>query len=314
MTESKQPRVESARDRFHNFWFALEPSYPLGLVRMVFGALVIGWTLNLVSDLPKFFGVGGPVPSQPARTFHIGVFQIWTSDTALLVGWTVLLLAAVALCIGWHSRVAAVIVWVLLVSFTRRDPWIFNGGDRLVCLTGLILALASCGAALSLDQRRRTGSFWSAERRAVWPLRLLQVQVSIVYLATVQAKLIGPTWVDGTAVSYPWRAYAEWAIIPAPEWLSGSPLLVNVATWGTLTIELSIAILVWSRRWRPWVLIAGVFLHVAIYFNLPVAFFSAAMLVLYLAFVPWQTVERLPDRLRPRRSRLRPRQVLGETD
>ena len=166
-----------------------------------------------------------------------------------------------------------------------------NGGDALISVEAMFLALSSCGAALSLDQRRRTGSFWSAQCRAPWPLRLLQVQLSLIYVVNVQAKLSGKAWVDGSAASYAWRA---WPLFPAPEWLTSNALLANAASWGTILIELAIAILVWNRRWRPWVLAAGVMLHVAIMISLAVGFHSRAIFVLYLAFVPWETVKPTP--------------------
>ena len=71
--------------------------------------------------------------------------------------------------------------------------------------------------------------------------------------------------------------------------------MVNVVTWGAILIELAIAVLVWNRRWRPWVLAAGVLLHVLIMITLSVGFHSLAILVLYLAFVSWETTQRLPD-------------------
>ncbi len=101
-------------------------------------------------------------------------------------------------------------------------------------------------------------------------------------------------WVDGSAASYAWRA---WPLFPAPEWLTGNELLVNVVTWGTILIELAIAILVWNRRCRPWVLAAGVFLHLSIMVTLSVGFHSLAIFVLYLAFVPWERAQDLPDQL-----------------
>jgi hypothetical protein len=154
--------------------------------------------------------------------------------------------------------------------------------------------LSSCGAALSLDQRRRTGSFWSAQSRAPWPIRLMQVQLSVIYLVNVQAKLAGDAWVDGSAASYAWRG---WPLFLAPEWLTGNALLVNMATWGTILIELAIAVLVWNRRWRPWVLAVGIALHLSIMFTISVGFHSLAMFVLYLAFVPWETAQRLPEKV-----------------
>lgn len=288
-------------DRWNTFFFTAEPIYPLGLVRIGFGLAVVAWSLVLLPDLFAVFGADGVTPEHPQINFQWSVFEIWPGDTALLVGWVLLLVSAIAMTVGWHSRVAAVLVFVVLQSFVRRGDYFFNAGDSILTVIALILALSSCGAALSLDQRRRTGSFWSAQTRAVWPVRLLQIQLSIIYLATVQAKLANKTWVDGSAVFYAWGADGRWALLPAPEWLAANAILINVLTWVTLLVELALAVLVWSRRCRFCVLAAGVVMHLTIMVNLNVAFFSIAMFVLYLAFVPWATVERLPTQMRTRR-------------
>jgi hypothetical protein len=209
----------------------------------------------------------------------------------------VLLAAAIALTVGWHSRLAAVAVVVLILSFQRLDPWIFNAGDIVVRLEALFLALGPCGAALSLDQRRRTGSFWSAQSRPIWPVRLLQVQLSIIYLASVQVKLSGQTWLQGTAVSYALRL-EDMQRLSAPHWATTNALIMNAATWGALAIELAVGVLVWSRRFRPWVLAAGVMLHLVIDTNIEIGIFSYSMLVLYLAWISPDTVQRLPDALK----------------
>ncbi|UUO02741.1 hypothetical protein M4D79_05220 [Mycolicibacterium novocastrense] len=83
--------------------------------------------------------------------------------------------------------------------------------------------------------------------------------------------------------------------------MAANAILVNLIAWGTLLIELALAILVWSRRWRYWVLAAGVVMHLTIMVNLNVAFFSVAMFVLYLAFIPGETIERLPTRWKANR-------------
>ena len=303
MTESNDPqrsRLAPYVDRWRAFWFTPQPAYTLGLVRMACGVLAVAWALSLLPDLYNFFGEDGVAPKPTHWAYEWGVFEFWTSDNALLIGWVVLLLAAIALTVGWHSRLAAIVVFVLIQSFMQRSRWVFNGGDALVSIEVMILALCSCGAALSLDQRRRTGSFWSAQTRSTWPIRLMQVQLSLIYLVNVQAKLSGETWVDGSAVSYAWRT---WALFSVPEWLTSNAILINVATWGTILIELAIAILVWNRRCRPWVLLAGVALHLSIMVTLSVGFHSLAIFILYLAFVPWERVRDLPGQVGARLKR-----------
>jgi Vitamin K-dependent gamma-carboxylase len=301
MTEpagSRRSTVDALVSGWSTFWFAPGPAYPLGLVRMAFGALVVVWTLALLPDLHRVFGAQGVAPQYPHVDYQWSVFELWPGDTALLVGWVVLLLAAIAMTVGWHGRFAAIVVFVLIHSFQRRGAYLFNAGDTIIVVVALILALSCCNAALSLDQRRRTGSFWSAETLAPWPIRLMQLELTLIYLVSVQAKLSGgKDWVNGTAAFYTSRTDGRWALLEPPDWLFGNPVLVNVATWGTLLLELAIAVLVWNKSWRFRVLAAGVVLHLTLMATMNVGFFSLAMFVLYLAFVPADAIQAMPARV-----------------
>jgi hypothetical protein len=47
-------------------------------------------------------------------------------------------------------------------------------------------------------------------------------------------------------------------------------------------------------------------MHLTMMVTMNVAFFSVAMFVLYLAFIPWETVQSLPGRLKRRRASASP--------
>jgi hypothetical protein len=291
--------VGVAVDRWSRFWFRPEPMTALALVRILFGLVMVAWSFALLPNLLTFLGRGGILPNQPSSRYAWGPLQIWHSDQVVIGVWALLLIASAALTVGWHSRVAAVCVFVCMMSVLRRDTYIFNAGDGLLRIEALFLALAPCGSALSLDRRRTAGSFWDSQVRAPWVIRLMQVQVSIIYLATVRAKLSGATWNEGTAVSYALRL-PDLRNFPVPGWLTTNALLMNAATWGTLVVEIAIGVLVWNRRLRPWVLGAGVLLHLSILLTLAVGFFSWTVWILYLAFVPPQVAQRWVDRARAR--------------
>jgi hypothetical protein len=165
------------------------------------------------------------------------------------------------------------------------------------------MMLAPAGASLSLDRWRRARSaFWELPSRAPWALRLMQVQLSVLYLAGLWAKLRASEWNDGTAISYAVRL-DDLARFDMPASLATSELLVNLLTYGTLAIEALIGILVWNRALRPWVLGLGVALHVGIDLTLRVGFFSYAIFVLYLAFLPPGAVSARLPAIRDRLSR-----------
>ena len=284
------------------FWFGPQQMYTLGLFRIAFSGLMVVWALWLLPVRTALLGPDGIAPKQPSIADTWGLFAVWNNDEAILFGIVVLLLAAIAMLVGWHSRVAAVIVFVLVLSFERRSPWVFNSGDALIRIEAFLLAISPCGSALSLDQRRRTGSFWSAQTRPKWPIRLLQIQMSIVYLAAVQTKLAGQPWLDGTAVSYVLRI-EDMKRIPVPQWLTMNAPVMNAMTWGVLAIELSVGILVWFPRFRPWVLAAGIVMHLMIDLTIQIGIFSYAVFMLYLAWLSPETVKTLPDRLAQLRRR-----------
>ena len=307
ITRSVRLRLEAVGHVWRSFWFQPQQMYTLGLMRAVFGALVALWALWLIPMRHGLLEADGVTPTQPSVAHTWGVFAVWNSDEAVLVGIAVLFLSAIALLVGWHSRIAAVVVFILILSFERRFPWGFNSGDALIRIEALLIAISPCGAALSLDQRRRTGCFWSAQTRPNWPIRLFQVQLSLIYLAAVQAKLPGAPWLQGTAVSYVLRI-EDMQRVPLPHWFVTNALAMNAVTWGTLAIELAVGILVWIPRCRPWVLSAGILMHLLIDIHIQIGIFSYAMFVMYLAWISPETARTLPDRLRQlpwRRDRVR---------
>ncbi len=62
-------------------------------------------------------------------------------------------------------------------------------------------------------------------------------------------------------------------------------MVSNLATYRTLALELGLAVLIWSRRARPWVLLAGVAFHLLIEITMRVGFFALTMFVYYLAWL-----------------------------
>ncbi len=296
---------------WERFWFAPRPTSSLALVRIAFGALMFFWTLALAPDLGAFFGAGGLLARPPGGSGAWSAFSVASGPLAVEVMFIVMLVSTLALALGYRTRLASVLVFVGILSFERRNPDVFNGGDGLLRVIAFYLMLAPAGAALSLDRlRTHRDDFWKFPPRAPWPMRLLQLQLSVVYIGGLWIKVQGTTWNAGTAVSYAVRI-TDLNRFPLPGGLTHSLLLSNLLTFGTLALELSLGLLVWNRRLRLPVLLAGIGLHLGIEYSIRVGFFSLGMLTLYLAFLDPHWVEAqllaLRDRLQRRRSRARAR-------
>jgi Vitamin K-dependent gamma-carboxylase len=280
---------------WERFWFEPEDTSTLALVRIAFGVVVLVWAITLTHDSYSFFTDSGVLPNSgypgEARTSW-GLLDLADNRLAVALVLAALSLAALWLIVGLFTRLAAVVVFVCLLSLERRNPFVFNSGDGLLKVIAFYMMLAPAGASLSLDRwRRARGAFWEPLLRAPWPMRLMQVQLTILYLATVWAKLSGKTWNDGTAVSYAVRL-EDLARFDVPASVAHSELLANLLTYGTLAIEASVGVLVWNRALRPWVLGLGVLLHLGIDLTIRVGFFSYALFVLYVAFISPEAARR----------------------
>ena len=268
---------------WNRFWFRPEPTSTLALFRIVVGLVTVAWTLVLSKDFDAFFGhQGAAAGPRPAP---------------LLAG--LLLLGAVCLTLGFRSRLAAAAVLFCMLVLYRTDLNVWNTGDALLRHLVLFLMLAPAGAAVSIDSARR-GRQWEFPLRAPWALRLVQIQVALMYVVSFWYKLKGSTWRAGTAVSYVLRIGPDqrFALPPA---ITTSVTWAHVFTWGTLAIEAAIPLLVWNRRTRPYVLALGALLHLSIDLTLRTGFFSWIVLASYVAFVPPETAERFLLRFRSQR-------------
>jgi hypothetical protein len=299
---------------WNRFWFAAQSTSTLAVVRICLAVVVLVWAVTLGPDLLSFLGTKGVLPRQPdyARAGQRGAWSLLGSAPAnafVTAFYAVFVVSILCLLVGFRTRLAAVLVFCGLVSLTRRNPYVFNSGDLLLRVLAFYLMLAPAGAALSVDRWRRArrgrGGFWEFPARAVWPVRLMQVQMSVVYLSTVWAKAGGFTWRDGSAISYALRIRFL-NRLPVPDLVTHSLMVSNLLSYATLATELALGILVWNRKLRPWVLLLGVAFHLSIDYALRVGFFSYAMLVLYVAFIPPEAMDgwllRVRDRVARRRS------------
>jgi hypothetical protein len=290
------------------FWFEPQETSTLALVRIAYGVVILGWTLSLAGDLFTFFAPGG-IRSSPTEAPGAWSLLWWLdSDLAVALVYAALLLAAISLTVGFHARIAALVVFVCLISLERRSPFVVNAGDQLLRIFALYLALAPSGVSLSVDRWRKSAPLWDFPKRAPWALRLMQLQLSFVYVGAVWAKVRGTPWNDGTAVSYALRL-DDLERFPVPAFVAELPAVSTLFTYGTLAIELCLGLLIWNRRLRPWVIGAGVLMHLGIEWALRVGFFTLAVFVMYVAFIPPERASEAILRARDRARRARGRRA-----
>jgi vitamin K-dependent gamma-carboxylase-like protein len=285
---------ETQRDLL-GFFGAESRGAAAALFRVGYGLLATWTALQAVVNTSRYWGPDAMVPAAAL----VGKPWAWLSP---LVGWPSawlawahtlgFLAAAVALTVGVVPRMAAVVIYLANLSLQHRNPLTVNGGDRL------FLVLAAFAVFLPLGRRLSLAGGGSGWKGTVWAQRMVQLQVVYVYLESAAKKLSEPRWRSGWALRDVLASpvYAEW-----PSWVGGP--LVQVLTWGTLAFEVGFPFLVFSKRWRPWALGAGVLFHVGIHAVMLLPMFSAVMIVSYALFLDEEEAERIIRWLRGGRGR-----------
>lgn len=126
-------------------------------------------------------------------------------DRMLGLAWCVDMVVITLFTFGVASRVTAPLAWAILVSTTRRNPIIIHGFEQVLALWLFYLAVCgSSGQAYSVDRliaRRRGGPDRPVPSVAAnIGLRLIQINLAILYGAAGTAKLRGVSWWDGSAI------------------------------------------------------------------------------------------------------------------
>jgi hypothetical protein len=262
----------------------------MGVFRAVFCGLVFVNLCMVALDFGSWYTETGYIPTAMLERWNGGIprldlLESVTNPAVTAVFYALTVLAALLSCLGLWTRVATVALLIGVTSLHHRAPDILHSGDTLMRVMLLYIALAPSGAAFSLDRliglRKGTAPPLPPEV-SMWPQRMMQVQVAIVYLTTVWHKSFGNWWLNGTATWYP-PQLDEFDRFPVPEFFNQQPMIA-ITTYGTLLVELALGTLVFAKPLRKWVLLAGVLLHAGIEWRMNIPLFAFTAVATYITF------------------------------
>jgi len=248
-----------------------------------------------------------PPDGAVARTWAELGERLWF-NAVLFAVW---MAAVLGMTVGLWTRTTTVAAWALACSFQTRLWPMNNGGDALYRIGLFYLIFSRAGAAWSADAwlRRRRG-LPTPERVPPWPMRLLQIQLVLVYLFSGVAKVAGGYPEDAASVWDAVRRHDYWngtavywllndaTLNRVPYRLAPVPLAVcRLLSWATLVFELGFPWLVLWRRTRPWLLLGGLGFHLGILLATEVGWFSPVMMCWYALFVRPSTATGILQRL-----------------
>lgn len=229
---------------------------------------------------------------------------------AFVAAW---LTAAMLFTVGWKTRATGAVLSLLAGYTLVLDQQSYSNHLYLLVLVVLLLTVGDSGADLSLDAWRR-GTRGDAP---AWPVLLLKVQLSVVYVFSVLAKVNAP-YLGGEVLGRSLR-HEGWLSVPRS---LQTPAALSAFAAASVAAELFLAVGPWSRRLRPLAFACGAAFHLLILTTvassrLSLTIFALAMAAMYLQFVDEELPARWTRRVREvplRITRLREGRTTGVAD
>lgn len=253
------------------------------------GTLLIQWT-----DVAWFYSSDSFLPLSPdvftlSRFPRFSLFHFITDPRLVFAMYIILLFALLAVMINLRTREALIVSMLLLHSFHHRNPLPMGGGDVMLFNIGFLLMVTPGIGHSSLVTRFFTGRATRDEptrdhQMPIWPYRLLLWQVILVYLSSLWWKLLGTTWIDGTAIAIAFQN-PHFARFDLPLGLINtlSPIMgYSTMVWEFLWVLLLIPNWKHHELCKRILIVAGIFFHLGILVFLRVGSFSLAMMIAYI--------------------------------
>jgi hypothetical protein len=289
----------------------------LGLMRVALGALLAVDVALKFPDAAAHLSNSGWLPNhfalfRPMSEHLFSVYLAFGSPREVDVLLGLHLLVCLLLMVGYRTKLMQLLALLLTTSLNSRNIMIENGGSVVLNILLVWTAFLPLGRRFSVDAlrvalraRKETTQAALNQRldppREVTPVVSLAVTALLLQWAIIYAfnavQKNGAPWRDGTAVYY--FLQQDRLVTWFGAWLRGALPLggMKLLTFAALLIEGSLPLLLLSP-WRPRLtrMLAfglALLLHVGIDSVLQLGSFSWALLVAFLAFVPYEAWELL---------------------
>jgi hypothetical protein len=288
MTESaasSQPETQST-GWLTEWFFAEQRPYGMALMRIVLPLVLLIDTCFRHPWAREFYSTDG-APSPLDVNFQRPGMVFIPGGTLAVALHALLIASLVTSSLGWFTRVSLCLATVLYTWFGLLDA--LSTLTKYTVIAShllLLLTLSNCGAMWSLDAWRKRGSRAlgvdgagvdggedTQIQAAIWPARLVQCLVAVVYLGAAITKMHTPAFFNGDQLMYWTMTYVN-NVHPLGDWLSQHPLVLSVFGYVTIVWEISFLFVVFhpgrsQRLWYKWAAIAiGAFFHFMTMFTL----------------------------------------------
>ena len=282
----------------------------LAATRIALGLLVLVDVVRRSGDLVVFYTDAGVLPRPllfdlfptlgRLSPYALSGSPLWAGALFLLTA-----LVAVALAAGYHSRLAALALFVLLAALHTRNPVVVYAGDSLLRRLLLWGALLPLGARWGLDAVARRGDRNGESDRVVSVATAgVLVQAVAVYAVNAVLKLRGEAWRAGEALRYVFGVDALTTAVGDALADQAALLAVGAHAWLALLVASPLLLLATGRA-RTALVAAFAAGHLFTCATMRIDIFPFVPVASRLPFLPPAVWDRAERRLRPAIERAR---------
>lgn len=212
--------------KLENFWdtFWLEEVEPhaLAFTRICFGLFLLVYAGLYVPHLDVLFSNQGLVLPLYLDRFPSFAWALAPHSPAVThVIYGVFLLCIVGITVGYKFRASVFGTIVIALYLWQLQLHIFpTSYNRILLLCLIVFLFSGAHRTMSLDQKKRSGSFWDWEPISVLPQRLITVQITCTFLGVSLQKWWLPHWKGGEILAYSY--ISRWST-PLGRWYAQLP-------------------------------------------------------------------------------------------
>jgi hypothetical protein len=282
---------------WNTFWFDSKSDSnlkALSAFRLAFCSIMFFCYLPRTFDIEFFYSFNGILPGWHHQNveffrYHPSIIQDSWSVNSILLLHSIFLGFLVFQAVGLFTRFSAIATYFLHIMFLNRNMGVMFGVDMIATFFLLYLCFAKTNSFYSIDAWRKKIIHPKQSAISHIALRLMQLQLCIVYGYSGLEKMKGTRWWDGSAL---WDVLSignmqRWDL----SFVSHFPILLAANVYIVLLWEIYFPVLIWQKKFRIPMLVFGFFMHIGIFLFMNLPSFAFMMISLYILFLKENEIE-----------------------
>lgn len=280
--------IKNLWSRWERFWFGPQDLLGLAFMRVCLCATMFYMYFVRMFNM-HYFTDQNWITRSMARQAMPELYRppfmwfFWPDSWSLLVHGLFLVLLLL-LTVGIGGRWIMWIAWIFSMGFLQRNYSVVFGADVIASLFMFYMMFTkSCERLSVLNLIRKKSVFVKSDVVSAMMIRMMQVQICVIYGYTGWEKLKGGSWWDGTAL---------WSVMANPQmttfdfsFLRSVSWLIPIVAYLTIIFEVYFPVMVaWPKTRYLW-LSVGFLFHAGIGLFMGLGPFALAMMSAYFLFI-----------------------------